>query len=138
MPNLLRTALLGGLVVAGGCKGGITDASDLSPGVYALGTINGQPLPFVLVFIDDANQLVFIEGAITINADGTFRDTATLELTDAGVVSTENDDISGHWSQDGNVITFTPDDGSDPYTMAWDGSARLTQDIQGFTLIYER
>ena len=138
MPTLVRAALVGCLVVGGGCKGGITDASDLAPGVYALATINGQPLPFVLVFIDDANQLVFIEGAITINANGTFSDTATLELTDAGVVSTETDDVSGHWTQDGSTISFTPDDGSDPYTMAWDGSARLTQDIQGFTLVYER
>jgi hypothetical protein len=123
---------------ASGCSGDSTDPSELLPGLYALATINGETLPFELVFIDDANLLEFTEGSVNLNEDGSFVDSATLRITETGVASSETTVVSGQWSRQGNSITFTPNDGSDPYGMTWNGSTRLTQGIQGFTLVYQR
>ena len=138
MRGRIRYALLLLGIGAGGCSGDSTDPSELLPGLYALATINGEALPFELVFIDDANLLEFTEGSVTLNQDGSFVDSATLRITETGVASIETTVVSGQWSRQGNAITFTPNDGSDPYGMTWNGSTRLTQGIQGFTLVYLR
>lgn len=130
-------ALAALLVAAAGCRGGITGTSELIPGSYTLQTANGQPLPYVLEFVDADNKLEFAAGSVTINADGSFLDSATFLLTENGVPTSETQVVSGSWSQRGSTITFTPADES-PYTMLWNGSNRLTQGFQDVALAYVR
>ena len=138
MPMLRRTIALAAVALAtGGCQGGIAGSSDLIAGVYTLQTANGQPLPYLIVFIDADNKLEFGSGTVAINDDGTFVDSATLLVTQAGVQTSETQVVSGNWTQHGSTITFTPTDG-EPYTMAWNGSNRLTQGFQDVTLAYVR
>jgi hypothetical protein len=133
----IRYALLLVGIGAGSCSGDSTDPSELLIGLYILERIDDQPLPFVLDFVDEDNLLEFVEGSVTLNADGSFVDSATLRLTENGVATSETEAASGQWTRQGNTVTFTPTS-SDAYSMTWDGSTRLTQQIQGFTLDYVR
>jgi len=133
-----RTLFLAALALAaGGCKGGLTGTSDLISGVYTLQTANGQPLPYLIAFIDNDNKLEFGSGSVAINADGTFVDSATLLVTEGGVQTSQTQVVSGGWIQHGSTISFTPGDG-DPYTMTWNGSSRLIQGFQDVILAYVR
>ena len=135
MRRLLATV---GFTVLAACGGETTAPSTpLVAGVYSLTTIDGSSLPFVLQFVDASNLVQFQGGAVTINTDGTFVDSASFVITQAGSDSTENDVASGHWTQQGNTITFTPAQG-DPYTMAWNGDTLLIQAFEGLTLAYIR
>ena len=136
LPRRIAFAAL--LVTASGCRGGLTGTSDLIAGVYTLQTANGQPLPYLLVFIDQNNKLEFTAGSVTIVEDGSFVDSATFLVTENGVQNSQTQVVSGEWSQRGGVITFTPDDGTDPYTMTWNGTSRLVQGFQDVTLAYLR
>ena len=136
-PRMMVMAVLGTAVT--GCGGGdVTTSSQLDQGVYALSTINGSALPFVLQFVDASNLLEFLEGHIAISSAGDFTDSATFRITQDGAVSTQTDVAIGTWKQQGRTITFTPSDGSDPYTLTWNGDAQLTQVFEGLTLAYTK
>ena len=131
-----RVLVVAGLPLLAGCGGGVTTPSPpLVAGVYSLATINGSSLPFVLQFLDASNLVQFQTGAVTINSDGTFVDSASFVITQAGVDSTETDVASGSWTQHGNTITFTPSQG-DSYDMSWDGQTQLIQSFEGLILAY--
>jgi hypothetical protein len=118
------------------CGGGVTTPSTpLVAGVYSLSSINGAALPFLLQFVDDSNLVEFQGGAVTINTDGSFVDSASIHITQTGADSTENDVATGSWKQNGNTITFTPTQG-DPYAMSWNGETQLTQSFAGLILAY--
>jgi len=133
-----RIALAALLVTGSACRGGLTGTSDLVAGVYTLQTANGQPLPYLLVFIDQDNKLEFTAGSVTIVDDGSFVDSATFLVTESGVQTSQTQVVSGQWTQKGGRITFTPDDGTDPYVMTWNGTGRLVQGFQDVTLAYFR
>jgi hypothetical protein len=75
-------------------------------GTYQLQTVNNQPLPFVL----DQEGTVFLEelvsAAITLNANGTFNDIATVRTTENGVVTTESQPDGGVYTQNNNVVSL--------------------------------
>ena len=77
-------------------------------------------------------------GTVTLDEDGTFGDVTELRITEGGVVTTEGVSTQGTWTISGSTVTFVPNDGSDNYTMTWDGQLRLTQLFQGFTLVYDK
>lgn len=119
-----------------GCKGGLTTSyADLEAGLYALETVNGQTPPANWVVLDAANKVEFFSGSVTVNADETFLDATEFRVTQNGVVTLESDLGSGAWQQNGRTITFTPT-GAEAYTMLWDGVSRLTQILEGATLVY--
>lgn len=139
MPSFPKAALLAVLATPlAACSGGLTAASDLSAGVYNLVTVNGQPLPFVLVFVDSQNQIEITEGHLTIAAEGDFIDASTYRYTEAGAVSQQTDVVVGKWSQQGKTVTFTPGDGSAAYSMTLNDGTRLSQGIGNFGLVYVR
>ena len=131
-----RLTLIGASIALTACGGGVTTpSSPLVAGVYNLSSINGASLPFLLQFVDDSNLVEFQGGAVTINTDGSFVDSASFHITQTGADSTENDVATGSWEQSGNTITFTPAQG-DPYAMAWNGESQLTQSFEGLILAY--
>jgi hypothetical protein len=126
-------------LVTAACTGGLTSTSvDLSAGVYNLVTVNGEALPFLLNFVDADNRFEVTAGSVTISADGSFLDSATFLLTQAGVASEQTDETVGTWSQSGSRITFTPNDGSGAYTMSLIGDNRLLENGSSLSLAYVR
>jgi hypothetical protein len=75
-------------------------------GTYQLQTVNNQALPFVL----DQEGTIYLEellsAAITLNANGTFTDIATVRTTDNGVVTTESQPDGGIYTQNNSVVSL--------------------------------
>ena len=93
-------------------------------GTYNLPTIAGQPLPFV-ISQDGADKLEMTAGHQRLNSDMTYSSSATLRLTEDGVVSTETGTDAGMFTVSGSSLTFTS---SDP------GGFTLTGSLVGKTL----
>ena len=134
---LPRLLLALALPAVGACSdiAGSTDAEELF-GVYQLISVDGAPPP-VIVDQDATATLEITAGVVTLSEDG-FVDATTTRLTQNGIPSTEVTTAEGTWAVSGNTVRFTPDDGSDQYTMAWDGGAKLTQVFEGVVLVYQR
>jgi len=105
-------------------------------GIYILQTINGESLPFVLVEVEE-DMIEVLSGSVTLRNDQTFTDATTFRITEAGEVSTEEDIFSGTWVRTGNTIRFFVSTG-ETQTMTFDGENRLTQVVEGFTLVYAK
>ncbi len=110
---------------------------DALAGAYQLTSINGQPLPFLWLFEDADNQVSFVSGIVTLNADLSFVDETEFSVTEDGQTRTDQLVASGAWSLEENIVTFSAE-GGETYTMTWNGSNRLTQNFQGLILVYER
>ncbi len=96
------------LVLAGGC--GDSTGPDAIPGLYVLQSVNGDPLPYVLV-----QQPAFTEeitaGQIQMNGDGTCSVSETFRVDDEGTVTTFTEDETCTWLANGSAISVTfPDD----------------------------
>jgi hypothetical protein len=138
MLRLTRTLTLAGLAVLSlaACSDS-TGPSDELAGVYTLITIDGESLP-VIVDQNGDDIAEITEGTLTLDDDGSFDDVTELRITESGQVTTEEDATSGNWSVSGTTVTFDPIGTAGNYTMTWDGQNRLTQNFQGFILVYER
>ena len=135
--SVTRLALTG-LLLGGGC-GGLTSNTELIAGDYDLVSVNGLPLPVVLEFIDEDNQLELEAGTVSIHADGNFVDATTYRITEVGLVRSETDVLPGQWSLSRATVTFTPSDEADTYAMSVNtGSTRLVQNVGGLVLVYLR
>jgi hypothetical protein len=131
---------LAGLLALGSteCTGGLTTNTALVAGLYELRSVSDLPLPFLLDSTDADNQLALTAGEVNVLADGSFVDSTTFLVTEAGVAHDESEVASGRWSQKGNTISFTPGDGSGTYTMALAGDNRLIQQFGALALAYVR
>ncbi len=111
--------------------------ADQAVGVYTLVSIDGFQLP---VIVDQQGNDIaeVLSGSVTLDGDLSFDDTTDLRITEAGVVTTETDAVTGTWALSGRTVQFNPNDGSADYTMSWDGNDQITQLFNGFTLIYRR
>lgn len=114
----MRNILRGGLVLlatiltaCGGDSDGPTGPDTSHVGTYTLSTLNGTNLPFVLVQVGN-DKLEITQGSMTLNADNTFSDRATLRETVGGAVSTEQSTSTGTYSRNNNALSFTYSDGS--------------------------
>ena len=106
------------LLVSSGCSDstGVDKGSPI--GAYELSTINGRPLPFVLISFLNAYKLEHVSGQMTLNVDKTFLERETLretialdngnsQVTDTTVV------LDGRWEQqDSALFLVTNQDGS--------------------------
>jgi len=111
-------------------------AVDAAVGVYTLSTINGQTMP-VIVQQSGNDKVEITGGVVTLKEDRTFSDVTNARITVAGSVTSESDAASGTWTRQANTVQFVPT-GFAAYSMTWDGSNRLTQSFEGFTLIYNK
>lgn len=137
-PRMLAVATV--LLAAMACGGGSDTTSppgvDAAVGVYTLTSINGQPMP-VIVQESGNSKTEITGGVVTLKGDRTFTDVTNARITTGGNVTTESDGVSGSWTRQANTVQFAPT-GFEAYSMTWDGSNRLTQTFQGFTLIYNK
>jgi hypothetical protein len=130
----LATALLLPFTACGD-EDGPTGPNVEASGTYQLSTVNGEALPFTLAQ-DGADMIEVIDGQIELHANGTFTDSTTFRLTDAGSATTEAEVYTGSYSQTGNALRFTPSSGG-VYSMSVTEDA-LTQTAGEFVLVYRR
>lgn len=128
--NIKRLICLAAVTLFAACSDSSGPNSSLT-GSYALVTINGAGMPFV-VFFDQTSRLEIVGGDVTLNANNTFSSSGTYRQTLTGGPSqTVTESCQGTYSVNGNSITF-----SEPtivgtncggvYNGTWDGSNTLT------------
>ncbi len=106
-----RTWLVAALLVAASCSSDSTGPESSSAGRYVLESVNGDPLPFVLLQVLD-DKLELTAGYVQLNDDTTCSKSLTLSVTDSGNVTTDTAIGTCTWSQNGTAISFTNSDGS--------------------------
>jgi hypothetical protein len=133
LKNSLCSAFLLLLTVLAACS----DKDPLGPGElpqitgnYTLQSINGRPLPFVLVSFLDVYQLTHRAGSLVINADSTYVERADLRETindETGVPRSTDTTvvIRGRWEREDSAIVLQPTAGGTPL-IGLIGNARLT------------
>jgi hypothetical protein len=128
--------LLAGALVLGACGGGDDPAgpSLQSIGTYTLSTVNGQPLPAVL--LEDATRKVeILSDVVTLRENGTWSETASLRTTTpTGAVTTTPSNDSGTYSVNGSALVLSS--GQSGTTMATLLGSSLTIADAGLVLVY--
>lgn len=128
-----------GIVLVAACNEPTVVNGDAS-GTYTLTAVNGSPLPFIL----DAtatDTLLLTSGSIVINTGGTFVETLTADVTQAGVKTTQTNVCPGNYIQSGNTFTFSESLTGDTncgaqYGAKWDGANTVSLFFTGFQLDY--
>lgn len=133
--RLLISILFLGLAACGGDSTAPTDPPEQHAGTYVLLTANGAPLPFTLVE-QGSNTVEITAGSVTLRADATFDDEATIRVTEDGEVTIDEDLISGTFTVSQGRVRFLTLDGL-VYEADIDGNV-MTQNFQGLVLVYER
>ena len=107
-------------------------------GVYNLESVTGNPLPAETELPGvTADRFVFTAGSVTLNADGTFSESSTAEITREGITTTETSTDSGTFTLvEPSTIRFAEAGGSET-TGTLDGG-RLTVVGGGFSFVYRK
>lgn len=101
-------ALASAALLLTACGGSDSNAPDNSHvGQYALQSVDGETLPIIIY--EDATTLVTLtEGSMTLNANGTFLQSAKSTLVQNGVPRGPGfETCSGTYRKNGNSVTFT-------------------------------
>lgn len=107
MQQRLRSSLAMGLAAlalgAAGCTD-VTSTNSSAAGIYALQTVNGNPLPFS---VQQSNgTVVTIQSDVyTLNTDNTYSERTSETLGNGQTVTRAEE---GDWSQNNNAIQFVP------------------------------
>ena len=129
--RVFLAVLIFGVTACGGDGTGLENVI----GTYLLETIDGDPLPWVLLQVGD-NKLEVSAGSVTLNADRTCSDSLTLETTQSGNVESDTASELCTYTTDGQAITLTyTDDTVSDGTII--GSA-LTIADDGLAFIYRK
>ena len=138
--RLLALATAALLVTA--CGGSDSNAPDNSHvGQYALQSIDGARLP-IIVFEDATTLVTLTEGSATLNANGTFVQSAKFTLVQNGVPAPPGfATCSGTYRKNGNTVTFTSpgsvECAAGTITGTLDGNV-LTINDEGSVLVFRR
>ena len=116
--------------------GDSTSPSASAAGTWTLQTVNGAPLPFVLLQVG-ADKLELTSDVITANSTGSFTQMTTLKTTEDGQVTTESIPDAGTYTQAGTAITFTFNSDGSTGTGTLTGNT-VTVASQGYSLVYTR
>ncbi len=133
--TVMTVVLAGGLLTACGDDGDSMGTGGTSIfGTYALQTIDGTSLPFVLIQIGN-DKIEVSAGSVRLNSDNTYSISISLRLTTAGTVTTETDTGAGTFTASGSTIQFSPGDGSNAFTGSISGNT-LTIIDEGDTFVF--
>jgi hypothetical protein len=130
-----------GVVLLAACNDATVVNGDAS-GSYALTAINGSPLPFT-VAANATDSAVVTSGSVVINADGSFVETLSADVTTGGVTTTNTSVCPGNYVQRGNAFTFSESVTADPncgaqYGVRWDGANTVSLFFTPFQLDYTK
>jgi hypothetical protein len=136
MRSIIKATLLLSILLVGACSDSSGPGGESSiTGTYILKTVNGSPLPFVLIQVG-SDKLEIVSARLTLNSDMTFGDRSTIRLTEAGQVTTEEDMSVGTYTRTGNTVVLRFSDGAQQ-ALVINGRA-LSGTIEGFSFVYER
>ena len=111
------------LVSSAACGGDGASEPTSVAGTYTLQSVNGAPLPFVI--IDESGYKLEITAASYVLAGaGTFTNSATFRETESGTVTTSTETIAGRYTLSASTVTFTDADG-EVYTGTISGGTLL-------------
>ena len=113
MRTIVFIGFLSCALLFSGCdSGGSNDSFEQNiTGTYALQTVDGVALPFVVVQVMD-NKIELLEGQMRLDADQTFSASLTARITEDGVATTETESDTGTYSVSGTTLTLTYGDGT--------------------------
>jgi hypothetical protein len=94
------------LLTAAGCSAYSTSpANESIVGTYKLMTINGSPVPFIVV--DNATaKLEFLDDQVTLTESGTFTQIGHSRTTEGGKVTTATITLAGTYTRTGTSIVL--------------------------------
>ena len=122
------------LLACGGDSTGPEVASAV--GTWNLVTVNGSPLPFIIVQVQPSYKLELLSDRFVVNADGTYSETFSYRETDNGTVTTTTDGDTGTWTQSNAALTITASDGT--VSQAAISGDTITASESGFVSVYHR
>lgn len=105
-------------------------------GVYALMTVNTQPLPFTLGQNDTASAQL-ASGAITLRSDGSFLDVLNVLVTVPSGTTLQADTLAGAYTVQGSTVVFQPSDNSGNYTASLTDTS-IVEANPGYTIVYRK
>lgn len=122
--------------VFAGCGGDSATGPGSITGTYELQTVDGDPLPYVVVQIG-ADRLEITGGRITLNADNTFSDRLEFRLVEDGeTTDPDPETVTGTYQASGSSVTLTYP-GGETSTVTVSGGT-LTQSVEGITFVYRK
>ena len=133
-PKIRRTLFALSVLVLGACDDDGTAPESLV-GRYTLQTVDGNPLPFVIIQVE-ADKVEVTAAHINLNKDRTCSDSFTLVTTEDGIETTESKtDVCTYTTNNtGITITFV---GEDPFDGSIVGSQLTIIDL-GIVFIYQK
>lgn len=105
-------------------------------GTWNLQTVNGSPLPYVVLQIG-ADKIELLSDRITAVESGSFTQLTQFRVTESGVVTNESLSDAGSFTRNGNAVTvFFNSDGSTA-TGSISGNT-FTVGVDGTAYVYKR
>ena len=123
--------LIFGITACGDDATGLEDVV----GIYTLQTIEGDPLPWVLLQVG-ADMIEVIAGSVTLNADRTCTDSITLRITQGGIVTSDPETDECTYTTDGQAVTLSYEDDTVSSGSIIGSTLTITDD--GFVFIFRR
>lgn len=139
---MLRRTLLSALLMVaslftlGACGDSTGPGGGSITGTYKLQTVNGNPLPYVIVQVG-SDKVEVSEGSLTLNADNTYSSRFTFRTTEGGQVTTETDTSVGTYTRNNNAITFTDSSDGETITGSVSGNT-ITFTEEGLVLVFKK
>ena len=136
-----RLALGLSAVVALACGGDSGTGPDSITGSYALQSVNGHVLPYVLLdTVEDgiAEKVEVVSpSSLLLSGGSDFRMIITVRVAFAGFADVQADTIAGKYTLAGSAITLTPP-GQTPLAGTWNMSDQITFTGDGDVLVFKR
>lgn len=124
------------LSVAASCGGDSTAPGTASvAGSYALQTVNGAPLPFVVLQIG-SDKIEVLNETVVLSEGDAFTQQGSLRITQNGVVSIDSYAEAGDYTRNGTALTLIFSDGTTG-TATISGNS-LIVGISGLSLMYRK
>lgn len=124
-------------VFAGACSDS-TGPSELEAdisGTYTLQTVNGASPPAIIVQVG-ADRIEVTGGQLTLNRDKTFGSSISYRVVQGGNTSTDTQNDSGTYQQNGNMVQLSRGNGTrDSGSVSGD---TLTIVAGGVTLVFQK
>lgn len=126
------------LFVSASCSGGDSTAPGTASiaGSYALQTVNGAPLPFVVLQIG-SDKIEVTDETVTLSGGDAFTQQGSLRITQSGVVSTDSYAEAGVYTRNGTAVNFVFSSDGTTGTGTISGNSLIVA-VSGLSLVYRK
>lgn len=136
MNRLAKAGACFTLFVAASCGGDSTAPGTANiAGSYALQTVNGAPLPFVVLQIG-ADKIEVLNETVTLAAGDTFTQQGSLRITQNGVVAIDSYAEVGEYTRNGTALNLVFSDGTSGTGTISENT--ITVGVSGLSLVYRK